>query len=153
MRAGAQAGQMRLQREAKMAKRDIEAQLKKNGGKLKDNFICLPDPEDPYVWYYVVFGLEEPAEYKGGFYLGKITCPKEYPSKAPNIKLFTDNGRFRTNGDGICLSISDFHPESWNPAWKVNQIVIGLVSFWIGGEYTYGSLESYDFPPNMYNLS
>mmetsp|Transcript_3861 Transcript_3861/g.5851 ORF Transcript_3861/g.5851 Transcript_3861/m.5851 type:complete len:165 (-) Transcript_3861:377-871(-) len=149
---GGQAGQMRLQREAKMVKKDIESQIKKNG-KFKDSFICLPDPEDAYTWYYVVFGLEEPAEYKGGYYLGKITCPKEYPAKAPNIKIITDNGRFNNKGEGICLSISDFHPESWNPAWKVSQIVIGLVSFWISGEYTYGSLESYDFPKNDYDLT
>ena len=86
-------GLLRLTREAKMAKRDIEAQIKKSG-KLSDNFICLPDPEDVYTWYYVVFGLNEPASYEGGFYLGKVTCPKEYPAKAPNIKIITENGRF-----------------------------------------------------------
>lgn len=59
----------------------------------------------------------------------------------------TENGRFRTT-QGICLSISDFHPESWNPAWKVNQIVIGLISFWITDEYTYGSVEYHDYPEN-----
>jgi ubiquitin-conjugating enzyme E2 J2 len=63
--------------------------------------------------------------------MGKIICPKEYPAKAPKITLITENGRFHTWAEGICLSISDYHPESWNPVWKVNQIVIGLVSFWI----------------------
>ena len=75
------AGQMRLQREAKMCKKDMDAQVKKSG-KISDNFICLPDPEDAYSWYYVVFGLDE-APYKGGYYLGKITCPDTYPAKAP----------------------------------------------------------------------
>ena len=145
-------GQMRLQREARMAKKDMDAQIKKHG-KIVDNFVCLPDPEDAYTWYYVVFGLSEPKEFEGGYYFGKITCPKEYPAKAPNIKVFTPNGRFRTTGDGICLSISDFHPESWNPAWKVNQIVIGLVSFWLCDEYTYGAVESYDFPNDGISLA
>ena len=49
-------GQLRLQREAKMAKKDMDNQVKKTG-KISDNFICLPDPEDVYTWYYVVFGL------------------------------------------------------------------------------------------------
>ena len=127
-----------------MAKKDIDTQIKKSGT-ISDNFICLPDPEDIYTWYYVVFGLKEPIHYDGGFYLGKVTCPPNYPASAPNIKIITENGRFRTSGDGICLSVSSFHPESWNPAWKVSQIVIGLVSFWISNEYTYGAMETYDF--------
>ena len=140
-------GQLRLQREAKMAKKDMDNQVKKTG-KISDNFICLPDPEDVYTWYYVVFGLKEPSEYDGGFYFGKVTCPPDYPAKAPNIKIITENGRFRTHGEGICLSISNFHPESWNPAWKVSQIVIGLVSFWISDEYTWGAVEDYEFESN-----
>ena len=129
---------MRLQREGKMAKKDIESQLKKTG-KIGDGFICLPDPEDAYVWYYIIFNLDY-KEYKGGFYMGKIICPPEYPAKAPKIVLITENGRFHTRTDGICLSISDYHPESWNPVWKVNQIVIGLTSFWQTTESTYGAI-------------
>jgi ubiquitin-protein ligase len=131
---------MRLQREAKMAKKDYDAQIKKHG-KIIDNFICLPDPDNSYTWYFIVFGLEEPVGCKGGFYLGKITCPDDYPQKAPRIDMFTENGRFSTypNFDhGICLSISHHHPESWNPVWKVNQIVIGLISFWLTTEHTWG---------------
>ena len=75
---GTKAGQMRLQREAKMAARDIATQLKKTG-KINDGFICLPDPEDCYTWYYIVFGLDY-KEFKGGFYMGKIICPPEYPA-------------------------------------------------------------------------
>ena len=125
----------------------MDNQVKKTG-KISDNFICLPDPEDVYTWYYVVFGIKEPSEYDGGFYFGKVTCPPDYPAKAPNIKIITENGRFRTHGEGICLSISNFHPESWNPAWKVSQIVIGLVSFWISNEYTWGAVEDYEFDSN-----
>jgi len=144
-------GFMRLQREAKMAKKDIDGQIKKTG-KITDNFICLPDPEDVYTWYFIVFGLTDPAQYNGGFYLGKVRCKDNYPASAPNIGLFTDNGKYRTfkqQPDGICLSISDFHPESWNPAWKVSQIVMGLTSFWLDNEYTYGSIESYDYDSKL----
>merc|ERR1712029_657408 len=139
------AGQMRLQRESRMMKKDLDAQIKKTG-KIGDTFICLPDPEDIYKWWYVIYNLDMDP-YRGGFYMGYITCPDDYPAKAPKINLITPNGRFRTHDkqDGICLSISHYHPESWNPAWKVNQIVIGLQTFWQGGEYTYGSVENNDY--------
>merc|ERR1712017_15480 len=141
---GTKAGQMRLQREAKMAARDIATQLKKTG-KINDGFICLPDPEDCYTWYYIVFGLDY-KEFKGGFYMGKIICPPEYPAKAPKIIVLTENGRFHTWNEGICLSISDYHPESWNPVWKVSQIVVGLTSFWQTTEDTYGGVYSHEVP-------
>jgi len=120
-------GQLRLQREAKMAKKDLDNQVKKTG-KINDGFICLPDPDDVYTWYYIVHGLDW-KEWKGGFYMGKIVCPPEYPSMAPKIYLITQNGKFYTENDygksydeadGICLSVSYYHQESWNPAWKVN---------------------------------
>ena len=145
------AGQMRLQREAKMAKKDYDSQIKKHG-KIIDNFICLPDPENVYHWYFIIFGLEHPKGCKNGFYIGKITCPDDYPQKAPRIDMFTENGKFCTypNFDhGICLSISHHHPESWNPVWKVNQIVIGLVSFWLIDEHTWGDTQyDYTWPQN-----
>jgi len=40
------------------------------------------------------------------------------------------------------LSISHYHQDSWNPAWRVSQIVTGLVSFWLGGENTHGAIYS-----------
>jgi len=133
---------MRLQREGKMAIKDIQTQIKKTG-KIGDGFICLPDPENIYTWYYIVFGLDY-KEYTGGFYMGKIICPPEYPAKAPKIIVLTENGRFHTWNEGICLSISDYHPESWNPVWKVNQIVVGLTSFWQTSEDTYGGVYSHE---------
>ena len=141
-------GQLRLQREGKMAKKDIDQQLKRKG-KIEDCFICLPDPEDVYTWYFIIFGLDY-KEFNGGFYMGKIVCPPEYPAKAPKIYMLVDNGRFKTdkNGyaDGICLSVSHYHPESWNPVWKVNQIVIGLVSFWVTDENTAGAFYKGELP-------
>lgn len=133
---------MRLQREGKMAKKDIDTQIKKTG-KINDGFICLPDPENVYTWYYIVFGLDY-KEFTGGFYIGKIICPPEYPAKAPKIIVESENGRFHTWKEGICLSISDYHPESWNPVWKVNQIVIGLTSFWQTSEDTYGGVYNHE---------
>jgi hypothetical protein len=65
-------GNMRLQREVMKYKKQFDAMIKKDG-KVTDNYVCAPDPENPYVWYFVVFGLD--GHYEGGYYLGKIVCP------------------------------------------------------------------------------
>lgn len=45
-------------------------------------------------------------------HVGKLIFPKEYPYKPPSIMMLTPNGRFKLNSR-LCLSMSDFHPESW----------------------------------------
>ena len=68
----------------------------------------------------------------GGFYHGKLVFPKDYPFRPPRIIMITPNGRFQTN-TRLCLSISDFHPDTWNPAWSVATILTGLLSFMVSG--------------------
>ena len=69
-----------------------------------------------------------------------MSFPREsYPWKPPAIKMITESGRFNMNSR-ICLSISDYHPESWNPVWPVRSIIIGLVSFFVGDGNTVGSI-------------
>lgn len=72
----------------------------------------------------------ESSPYDGGFYHGKLVFPREFPFKPPSIYMITPNGRFRTNKK-LCLSISDFHPDTWNPAWSVSTILTGLLSFMV----------------------
>jgi ubiquitin-conjugating enzyme E2 J2 len=79
--------------------------------------------------HYVVCGPEN-TPYEGGFYHGKLIFPREFPFKPPSIYMITPNGRFRTNKK-LCLSISDFHPDTWNPAWSVSTILTGLLSFMV----------------------
>jgi len=55
----------------------------------------------------------------------------------PSLPYF----RFATN-TRLCLSISDFHPESWNPAWSVGTILIGLQSFMTDTEITSGAIRT-----------
>lgn len=69
--------------------------------------------------------------------------PKEYPYKPPSILMFTKNGRFKTNVR-LCLSMSDFHPETWNPMWSVSSILSGLLSFMLDSAPTLGSMETSD---------
>ena len=53
--------------------------------------------------------------------------------------MITPNGRFVPK-QRICMSISDYHPETWNPIWKVETIMMGLVSFMTSDEFTAGSM-------------
>jgi ubiquitin-conjugating enzyme E2 J2 len=53
--------------------------------------------------------------------------------------MTTPSGRFHTS-TRLCLSISDFHPKSFNPAWEVSTILIGLLSFMTSEEMTTGSV-------------
>jgi ubiquitin-conjugating enzyme E2 J2 len=65
--------------------------------------------------------------------------PKEYPLKPPGIQMITPSGRFYPK-QRICLTISDYHPESWNPVWKVETIIVGLMSFMTSEENSVGSM-------------
>ena len=79
--------------------------------------------------HYVIKGPEN-TPYDGGFYHGKLVFPREFPFQPPSIYMTTPNGRFKVNTK-LCLSISDFHPDTWNPAWSVSTILIGLLSFMV----------------------
>ena len=70
--------------------------------------------------------------------MGKLKFPLDYPWKPPAIMMVSESGRFQTN-QRICLSISDYHPESWNPVWPIRSIIIGLISFMVSDQRTAGS--------------
>ena len=55
--------------------------------------------------------------------------------------MHTPSGRFQPS-TRLCLSISDFHPKSFNPAWEVSTILIGLLSFMTSDEMTTGSVHA-----------
>ena len=42
--------------------------------------------------------------------------------------MVSPTGRFEQN-TRLCLSMSDFHPETWTPAWRADTIIVGLLSF------------------------
>lgn len=100
--------------------------------------VARPAPNDILEWHYVLEGSEG-TPFAGGYYYGKIKFPPEYPFKPPGISMITPNGRFMTQKK-ICLSMSDFHPESWNPMWSVSSILTGLLSFMMDNSPTTGSV-------------
>lgn len=91
-------------------------------------------------WRYVVRGPTE-TPYEGGIYQGKIVFPFEYPYKPPSIYMLTPNGRFKTN-TSLCLTITSFHPDSWNPSWSISSILNGFLSFMCDTSATFGSIET-----------
>jgi len=102
-----------------------------------------PLPSNILEWHYVVQGPEQ-SPYEGGYYHGKLVFPMEYPFRPPSIYMTTPSGRFKTN-TRLCLSISDFHPDTWNPAWSVATILTGLLSFMLEKSPTFGSIETSDY--------
>jgi ubiquitin-conjugating enzyme E2 J2 len=103
-----------------------------------------PNESNILEWHYVLEGDADPASpYHGGIYHGKLVFPKEYPYKPPGVIMLTPNGRFKPNRR-LCLSMSDFHPESWNPMWSISTILTGLYSFMVEKTPTTGSIETND---------
>jgi ubiquitin-conjugating enzyme E2 J2 len=89
-------------------------------------------------WHYLLTGPPD-TPYAGGQYWGTLHFPPDYPFKPPAIRMITPSGRFQPS-TRLCLSISDFHPKSFNPAWEVSTILIGLLSFMTSEEMTTGSV-------------
>ncbi|QPG76153.1 hypothetical protein FOA43_003539 [Brettanomyces nanus] len=100
--------------------------------------IARPSESNILDWHYVITGPPG-TPYEGGQYHGRLTFPSEYPFKPPRIKMCTPSGRFEIN-QRICLSMSDFHEELWNPSWSVATIINGLLSFMTSEERTTGSI-------------
>ncbi|KAM0884975.1 hypothetical protein ACQ4PT_030668 [Festuca glaucescens] len=79
--------------------------------------VARPLPNDILEWHFVLEGSVG-TPFEGGYYYGKLKFPSDYPFKPPSISMTTPSGRFAPH-KRICLSMSDFHPESWNPMWSV----------------------------------
>lgn len=113
-----------------------------------DYIQAVPLETNILEWHYVITGTKR-TPYEGGFYHGKLKFPPEYPMKPPSVMMITPNGRFKTN-QRLCLSMSDFHPETWNPMWSVSSILTGLYSFMLENQATLGSISTTDAQKRKY---
>lgn len=104
--------------------------------------IARPNESNILEWHYVITGPQD-SPYFEGQYHGTLTFPSDYPYKPPAIRMITPNGRFKEN-TRLCLSMSDYHPNTWNPSWSVSTILNGLLSFMTGDEATTGSITTTD---------
>lgn len=92
-----------------------------------DQYIATPLEDNLFEWHFTLRGPKDSA-FSGGVYHGRILLPSEYPFKPPHILFLTPNGRFAIK-QKICLSISAYHPEMWQPAWGIRLICEALISF------------------------
>jgi ubiquitin-conjugating enzyme E2 J2 len=102
------------------------------------------DESNILSWSFLLEGPED-TPYEGGWYWGRLRFPKDYPFAPPSILMVTASGRFETN-TRLCLSMSDFHPESWQPTWSVATVLKGLLSFMCEDTPTTGAI---DPPPSF----
>ncbi|CAJ0932095.1 unnamed protein product, partial [Mesorhabditis belari] len=90
-------------------------------------FAAQPIEDNLFEWHFTVRGPAD-SDFDGGIYHGRIIFPPEYPMKPPNMMILTPNGRFELNKK-ICLSISGYHPETWQPSWSIRTALLALVGF------------------------
>lgn len=88
---------------------------------------AAPLDDDIFEWHFTIRGPPD-TDFAGGIYHGRILLSPEYPFKPPHIIFLTKNGRFEV-GTKICLSISAYHPEHWQPAWGVRTMLEAIISF------------------------
>ncbi|KAJ7528505.1 hypothetical protein O6H91_15G006100 [Diphasiastrum complanatum] len=92
-----------------------------------DEYLSMPLEDNIFEWHFAIRGPQD-SEFEGGIYHGRIQLPSEYPFKPPAFMLLTPNGRFETQTK-ICLSISQHHPEHWQPSWSVRTALVALIAF------------------------
>ena len=129
-----------------MATRAAHKRLTREYAALSKNppeyIIAHPSESNILEWHYVLTGPPG-TPYVHGQYWGTLVFPPDYPFAPPAIRMHTPSGRFRCS-ERLCLSISDFHPKSFNPAWEVSTILLGVLSFMTSEEMTTGSLSASD---------
>lgn len=127
-----------------MATRAASKRLTREYANLQANpvqyIVAHPSEDNILVWHYILTGPED-TPYAGGQYWGTLVFPSDYPFAPPAIRMHTPSGRFRCS-ERLCLSISDFHPKSFNPAWEVSTILLGVLSFMTSEEMTTGSISA-----------
>lgn len=90
------------------------------------DFHIEPLEDNLFEWHFTLRGPTD-SPYEGGYYHGRMIIPEEYPMKPPSFVFLTPSGRFEV-GKKICLSISNYHPEHWRPAWGIRTAMVALVS-------------------------
>ncbi|GAA6036973.1 hypothetical protein JCM8097_005486 [Rhodosporidiobolus ruineniae] len=106
------------------------------------SYYAGPLEDDLFQWHFTIRGPG--GDYDGGVYHGKMVLPSEYPFKPPEVYMLTPSGRFEVNKK-ICLSISSFHPETWQPSWGIRTALVALMAFF--ETEPKGAVGSLDAPP------
>lgn len=121
-----------------MAVQRLQKELKLLNREPLPGIVARPNPKNLLEWHYVLTG-DKASDHAGGTFHGKVTFPSQYPFRPPDVVMVTPSGRFAPN-TRICMSMTSFHPESWNPMWSVSSILAGLQSFFYESTSTTGSV-------------
>lgn len=122
------------------AARRLTKEYKDISANLPEYIVAHPSETNILEWHYIITGPPS-TPYEGGQYWGTLTFTPDYPFAPPAIRMHTPSGRFQPS-TRLCLSISDFHPKSFNPAWGVSTILVGVLSFMTSEEMTTGSVRA-----------
>ncbi|OEJ89959.1 Ubiquitin-conjugating enzyme E2 6 [Hanseniaspora opuntiae] len=115
-----------------------------------DDLIEIRLDEDNMLNVYYILTGSPNTPFEGGRYFGIIKAPDNYPFSPPSIMMYTPNGRFMESTK-ICLSMSDFHPESWNAGWSVTRTIpMALLSFMNSDEFSSGCVSTTDDAKRRY---
>ena len=107
--------------------RRILNEIKKLRSEPSDDFEAHPAEDNVFDWHFVLRGPAE-TPFAGGLYHGRIILPAQYPYKPPEFMFLCPTGRFEV-GKKICLSISQHHPELWQPGWDIRTALTAIQSF------------------------
>ena len=104
--------------------------------------VAAPLDDNLFEWHFTVRGPPS-SPYAGGLYHGRVLLPSNYPFRPPDIVMLTPSGRFET-GKKICLSISSYHPNNWQPSWSIRTALTALSAFFTTPAA--GAIGSLDYP-------
>ncbi|CCX31184.1 ubiquitin-conjugating enzyme/RWD-like protein [Pyronema domesticum] len=91
------------------------------------DYYAAPLESNIFEWHFTLRGPPD-TPYANGIYHGKITLPPTYPMRPPSFRFLSPSGRFEINRE-ICLSISEHHEDTWQPAWGIRTAVVALRGF------------------------
>ena len=111
---------------ATITEKRIKYELKNLKKTRMENIQVIQDENDKFTFYFLLKGIKK-SDYDGGYYMGKIILPPDYPNSPVDYKMLTPSGRFTINSS-ICLTNSKYHKEQWSPSWNLENMTIGFIS-------------------------
>jgi ubiquitin-conjugating enzyme E2 G1 len=120
-----------------MAIRRLQSELKQLNKEPNYFYSAYPNETNFLEWEFIIIGPPE-TFYEGGMFKGKMTFPKEYPNRPPELNFITNLYHPNIYKDGrVCISIlhegiDEFGYESvnerWNPSHGINTVLMSILS-------------------------
>jgi ubiquitin-protein ligase len=104
----------------------LQGELKNLKRYMDPTYQVIQDDKESLRFHFMIRGLKG-SDYEGGYYIGRIDLPKNYPASPGSYFMSTPNGRFTTNSE-ICLTNSRYHSSEWSAIWNLQTMMIGFLS-------------------------